>query len=238
MNAKPQSHPIWWMPLGTRSFAEAWALQGLLVEARHRREIPDLFISLEHPHVITTGRSTQSENLLSLEAPDGSGSVPVFEIERGGDVTYHGPGQLMGYFIFDMEASGRDLHLFLRSVEQVQLELMKSFDLSGERVEGKTGVWMGEKKLGSVGIAVRHWISYHGFALNLSTDLRFFELINPCGFDAGVMSSLSLAKGSPIGRADVEPHIPAALESVFKREVVRVSEKRLPPSVLSRVTPR
>ncbi len=237
MHAKSESHPIWWLPLGIRSFAEMWTLQGLLVKARLRREIPDLFISLEHPHVITTGRSAQSENLLSLEAPDGSGVVPIFDIERGGDVTYHGPGQLVGYFIFDMEAMGRDLHVFLRQVEQVQLELMKAFDLEGERVEGKTGVWMGTKKIGSVGIAVRQWISYHGFALNLSTDLRFFELINPCGFEASVMSSLSRAKGSPISRSDVEPHILAALESVFKRDVIRVSEKRLPPSVLSKALP-
>lgn len=232
MHAKSESHPIWWLPLGIRSFADIWKLQSLLVKARLRREIPDLFISLEHPHVITTGRSSQSENLLSLEAPDGSGVVPTFDIERGGDVTYHGPGQMVGYFIFDMEALGRDLHLFLRRVEQVQLELMKAFDLEGERVEGKTGVWMGKSKLGSVGIAVRQWISYHGFALNVSTDLKFFELINPCGFEAGIMSSLSHETGSPISIEDVELHIPAALESVFKRDVIRVSEKRLPPSVL------
>ena len=234
MHAKSESHPIWWLPLGIQSFADIWKLQSLLVKARLRREIPDLFISLEHPHVITTGRSSQSENLLSLEAPDGSGTVPIFDIERGGDVTYHGPGQMIGYFIFDMEAMGRDLHLFLRQVEQVQLELMKAFDLEGERVEGKTGVWRGKRKLGSVGIAVRQWISYHGFGLNVSTDLRFFELINPCGFEAGIMSSLSHANGSPISIGDVEPHIPRALESVFKRDVIRVSEKRLPPSVLSK----
>lgn len=237
MHAKSESHPIWWLPLGIRPFADIWKLQSVLIKARLRREIPDLFISLEHPHVITTGRSAQSENLLSLEAPDGSGVVPIFNIERGGDVTYHGPGQLVGYFIFDMEAMGRDLHLFLRQVEQVQIELMKAFNLEGERVEGKTGVWMGERKLGSVGIAVRQWISYHGFALNVSTDLRFFELINPCGFEAGIMSSLSQANGSPISTRDVEPHIPAALESVFKRDVIRVSEKRLPPSVLVNALP-
>ena len=237
MHANTESHPIWWLPLGIRSFADMWELQSVLVQARLRREIPDLFISLEHPHVITTGRSAQSENLLSLEAPDGSGVVPLFDIERGGDVTYHGPGQLVGYFIFNMDALGRDLHLFLRRVEQVQLELMKAFDLEGDRVEGRTGVWMGERKLGSVGIAVRQWISYHGFALNVSTDLRFFELINPCGFDAGVMSSLSHAKGSSITISDVEPHIPGALKSVFERDVIRVSEKRLPASLLSK-TPR
>jgi lipoyl(octanoyl) transferase len=121
--------------------------------------------------------------------------------------------------------------VFLRKVEQVQLELLAAFGLSGERVKGKTGVWQHNRKLGSVGIAVRQWISYHGFALNVSTDLRFFELINPCGFDAGVMSSMSQAANTAIVRSDVESHIPAALNSVFGQDVIRVSEKRLPPSV-------
>ena len=144
MHAKSESHPIWWLPLGIRPFGDIWKLQSVLIKARLRREIPDLFISLEHPHVITTGRSAQSENLLSLEAPDGSGVVPIFDVERGGDVTYHGPGQLVGYFIFDMEAMGRDLHLFLRRLEQVQIELMKAFNLEGERVERPASGWAKE----------------------------------------------------------------------------------------------
>jgi len=203
-------------------------LQKRLIGARRRREIPDLVITVEHPHVITTGRTTDPENLLDLEAPDGSGPVPTFEIERGGDVTYHGPGQLVAYFIFDLNESVRDLHQFLRQIEAVQIELLKHFELKGERVAGKTGVWVGDRKVGSVGIAVRNWITYHGFALNIATDLRYFTLINPCGFDAGVMTSMSELKRGAITLAEVLRHFPAALQGVFGRECFRVGEKRLP----------
>jgi lipoate-protein ligase B len=220
--------PIWWLPLGRRAYAEVWRLQKELIAVRRRREIPDLFITVEHPHVITTGRSTDPQNLLELQAPDGGGKVPVFEIERGGDVTYHGPGQLVGYFIFDLRDSTRDLHRFLRQVEQVQMELLREFGVDGARIEGKTGVWVSSRKVGSVGIAVRDWVTYHGFALNIGTDLRFFTLINPCGFDASVMSSLSELAGKPVTLSDVLGHIPAALGKVFDRDVVRVGEKRLP----------
>jgi lipoate-protein ligase B len=222
---------IWWLPLGRREYSDVWRMQKGLIPIRRRREIPDLFITVEHSHVITTGRSTDPQNLLEVQAPDGSGSVPVFETERGGDVTYHGPGQLVGYFIFDLRAGARDLHRFLRQVEQVQIELLRSFDVEAGRIEGKTGVWAGERKIGSVGIAVRDWVTYHGFALNISTDLRFFALINPCGFDASVMTSLSELTGRGVAIQDARTHVPTALSAVFDREVVRVAEKRLPLGV-------
>jgi len=220
---------IWWLPLGQRSYDDTWKLQKALVAARRLRRIPDLFISVEHPHVITTGRATDLDNVLNLDAPDRSGPVPVVHIERGGDVTYHGPGQLVGYFIFNLDDSSRDLHAFLRQVEEVQLQLLAKFGLEGRREEGKTGAWVAEQKLGSVGIAVRNWITYHGFALNCATDLRFFTLINPCGMDAGVMSSISALTGRAIGVADCTTHLAPVLAEVFKRPVLRVGEKRLAP---------
>jgi lipoyl(octanoyl) transferase len=219
---------IWWLPLGVRPYADIWALQKRLVAYRKRREIPDLVLTVQHPHVITTGRGTHPENLLHLAAPDGSGDVPVFDIERGGDVTYHGPGQLVAYFIFDLAARERDLHRFLRQVEGVQLELLHTRNVAGERKAGKTGVWVGDRKVGSVGIAVRSWISYHGFALNAATDLRFFQLINPCGFDAGVMTSISELRGEVVSADDVSQDMPGALNRVFGLPVVKVAEKRLP----------
>lgn len=229
MSRDPTARPIWWLPLGERAYPDVWALQKRLVEHRRRREIPDLFISVEHPHVITAGRGSASENLLGREAPDGSGPVPVVAIERGGDFTYHGPGQLVGYFIFDLKEGEADLHRFLRRVEAVQIELSAAVGVTAGRRAGKTGVWVGDRKLGSVGIAVRNWITYHGFALNVATDLRFFALMNPCGFDAAVMSSLSVCTGRAVTVADVRGCIPAALRSAFGRPVVRVAEKRLPP---------
>jgi len=224
---------IWWLPLGVRPYVHTWDLQKRLILHRKRREIPDLVLTVEHPHVLTTGRGTRPENLLNLQAPDGSGEVPLFNVERGGDVTYHGPGQLVAYFIFDLSGANRDLHRFLRLVEEVQIELARAVGVEALRREGNTGVWVGERKIGSVGIAVRNWISYHGFALNAATDLRFFQLINPCGFDAGVMTSLSRLRGKDVTVADLTRRVPGAVERTFARSVVRIAEKRLPPAPAS-----
>jgi lipoate-protein ligase B len=220
---------IWWLPLGQRSYDDTWNLQKALVQARRLRRIPDVFISVEHPHVITTGRSTDLDNVLDRNAPDGSGPVQVIHIERGGDVTYHGPGQLVGYFIFNLDETRPDLHAFLRQVEEVQLQLLAAFGFEGRREEGKTGAWVGERKLGSVGIAVRNWVTYHGFALNCATDLRYFELINPCGMDAEVMSSVSELAGYVVPVSECISHLATVLEQVFGRPVLRVAEKRLTP---------
>lgn len=202
-------------------------MQKSLVRARHERALPDLVITVEHPHVITTGRSTDLGNLLSREAPDQSGPVPVVEVERGGDVTYHGPGQLVAYFIFDLEPHGRDLHRFLRDLEEVQLRMLMALGLEGMRVPGKTGVWVGAFKVGSIGIAVRHWVTYHGFALNVSTDLRFFALLNPCGFQAETMTTLAALKGPDWDQSGVLSLLRGAVGDVFSRPVYRVGEKRI-----------
>jgi len=217
---------IWWLPLGLRDYRFTWALQKSLVTARHDHSIPDLVITVEHPHVITTGRSADLDNLLSRSAPDGHGEVPVVEVERGGDVTYHGPGQLVAYFLFDLDSTGRDLHRFLRDLEEIQIRLLAGVGLSGERVQGKTGVWIGARKIGSIGIAVRRWVTYHGLALNVSTDLRFFSLVNPCGFDAETMTSMAELLGRSIGiDSQLEP-FRAAVAEIFSRPVVRVGLKR------------
>ena len=231
VDKQANKHVIWWLPLGRREYADVWELQKRLLAARRRREIPDTVITVEHPHVITTGRTTDPENLLNLSAPDGSGAVPTFEIERGGDVTYHGPGQLVAYFIFDLNDSVRDLHQFLRKIEAVQLNLLEQQDIHAGRVEGKTGVWVDRKKAGSVGIAVRNWVTYHGFALNIATDLRFFQLINPCGFDASVMTSVSELRAAAVSVDDVLPSVPESLRAVFERDVIRVAEKRIAAAV-------
>jgi lipoyl(octanoyl) transferase len=223
----PQPGVIWWLPLGRREYGETWALQKTLVALRRRRALPDLVITVEHPHVITTGRATDLENLLSRNAPDGSGQVPVVEVERGGDITYHGPGQCVAYFIFDLESRGHDLHRFLRDLEEVQLRILSEAGLTGIRVPGKTGVWVGDRKLGSIGIAVRQWVSYHGFALNVSTDLRFFSLINPCGFQADTMTSLKDLSGREWSLGELLPLLRNAVADVFSRRVVRVGEKRI-----------
>jgi lipoate-protein ligase B len=238
MSPKTDRPVIWWLPWGTGAYPEVWELQKALVTARARRELPDLVITVEHPHVITMGRSTQPENLLGVTAPDGSGSVPVVTIERGGDVTYHGPGQVVAYLIFDLDERGRDLHRFLRDTEAVQIALLDRFGLKASRRKGSTGVWIGDRKVGSVGIAVRRWITYHGFALNVATDLRFFKLLHPCGFNADVMTSMSALLGKPLSVGTVLSCFREVVASVFDRPVVRVNRKRLPPQVAEMVAHR
>jgi len=144
----------------------------------------------EHPHVITVGRTTGAAR--NLVAP---GDMPVFEIERGGDVTYHGPGQLVGYPILKLEGDERDLHRYLRNLEEAMIRVLARYGISGERNPGFTGVWSGGRKLASIGVAVKRWVTLHGFALNVSTELERFRAINPCGLEAAVMASIQSVAG-------------------------------------------
>ncbi len=199
--------------LGVRDFAEVWAHQRELLTARQKDEIPDTLLFVEHPHVITAGRSAHKENLLAI------GDVPVFEIERGGDVTYHGPGQVVGYPIFLLRAEERDLHVYLRNLEEAIIRACARFGLPGERKSGWTGVWTagGARKLASIGVAVKRWVTMHGFALNVSTDLGRFGAINPCGLDAAVMGSMSGELGRPVEVAAVKDALRGTFAEVFER---------------------
>jgi lipoate-protein ligase B len=207
------SFPARLLDLGTKEFGEVWALQRELVAARQKDEIPDTLVFVEHPHVITAGRSAHKENLLATEG------VPLFEIERGGDVTYHGPGQLVGYPIFLLRQEERDLHVYLRNLEEAIIRAIGRFDVRGERKQGWTGVWTagGARKLTSIGVAVKRWVTMHGFALNVSTDLARFGAINPCGLDAAVMGSLSGELGRPVAMEPVKSAVRQAFAEVFER---------------------
>jgi lipoate-protein ligase B len=202
------------LDLGTREFGQVWAQQRELVTARQKGEIPDTLVFVEHPHVITAGRSAHKENLL---ATDG---VPIFEIERGGDVTYHGPGQLVGYPIFLLGDEERDLHVYLRNLEEAIIRACARFALAGERKAGWTGVWTagGARKLASIGVAVKRWVTMHGFALNVSTDLARFGAINPCGLDASVMASVSAELGRPVAMGDMKTAVRDSFAQVFARQ--------------------
>ena len=178
--------------LGTATYRDAWAKQLSLVEQRQTGAVPDTLLLVEHPHVFTLGRRREAhQNVL---AP---GDVEVIEIERGGDVTYHGPGQLVAYPIVLLGDGERDLHRYLRNLEQAVIETCVRFGVAGDREPGKTGVWCtnaagARKKLCSMGIACRKWVTFHGLALNVTTDLSYFGRINPCGFESGIMSSLAV----------------------------------------------
>ena len=147
--------------------------------------------------------------------------IPFFEIERGGDVTYHGPGQLVGYPIFLLRDDERDLHVYLRNLEESLIRALARFDLAGERKSGWTGVWTagGARKLASIGVAVKRWVTMHGFALNVSTDLARFAAINPCGLDAAVMGSMSGELGRPVAMAAVKAAVRDAFAEVFARKL-------------------
>ena len=201
--------------LGTREYREVWDLQRQLVAARQRDEIPDTLLLVEHPNVITLGRGSHKENLI---AP---GDMPIFEIERGGDVTYHGPGQLVGYPIFLLREFERDLHVYLRNLEEALIQTVEELGLPAGRRESWTGVWnrAADRKLASIGVAVKRWVTLHGFALNVATDLAHFAAINPCGLEATVMASVASLLGRPVTLAEVKPIVARRMGAVFAREL-------------------
>lgn len=173
--------------LGRIGWQEAYDLQERLVEQRLAGEIPDTILLLEHEPVITIGRTPDKSSLLAAELS----RIPVIETNRGGQATYHGPGQLVGYLILDLTTQGKDLHVHLRSVEQSVIHLCRALNVPAGRREGLTGVWMAERKLASIGVGVRKWITMHGFALNVTTEaLAGFQSIVPCGIQGVTMTCL------------------------------------------------
>jgi lipoyl(octanoyl) transferase len=189
--------------LGTLPYRDAWARQLAEVDRRKTGVGDDVLLTVEHPHVITLGRRRESAG--NVLAP---GEVEVVEIERGGDVTYHGPGQLVAYPIVALVDGERDLHGFLRGMEEAVIATLAELGLDAGREPGKTGVWLdgragGRKKICSMGIACRRWVTFHGLALNVSTDLSYFHRINPCGFQAEVMTSIVEELGVGVAMDDV-----------------------------------
>lgn len=177
--------------LGRADYGETLELQRRIAHARIDRVIGgDVLLLAEHDPVITLGRSFHAENLLRTPEQLEAIGVSVFEVERGGDVTYHGPGQLVGYPIYDLTEHEPDLHVYLRQIEQCLIDTLGAFGVTGSRREDLTGVWVGSRKIASIGIHVKKWVTWHGFALNVATDLASFDLIVPCGIDDVVMTTM------------------------------------------------
>jgi lipoate-protein ligase B len=178
--------------LGLLAYADALALQRDVARARITGDIEDdVLLLVEHPPVITLGRSAKSAHMLASPEYLRQRGVELFEVERGGDVTFHGPGQLVGYPIIDLKQHRRDLHWYLRQVEQVLIDGLASLNLRCGRRPPYTGVWIADRKIASIGVHARDWVTWHGFALNVTTDLRYFDLIVPCGIQAVTMTSVS-----------------------------------------------
>ena len=201
--------------LGRTGYLEAAALQHALVEARKRDEIPDTFLFLEHPPVITLGRASHDEHVLAPHAVLEGRGIEVWETTRGGDVTYHGPGQLVGYGIVDLKRHGRDVALYLRRLEQALIALCARHGLEGSRREGMTGVWLGERKVCAMGVRVDHWVTSHGFALNVRDELPNFDLIVPCGIRSHGVTSLERESGRASRLEDVAAEAAETLAGVF-----------------------
>lgn len=196
------------LDLCLRDYLEVLELQRRLVDLRARKLIPDTLIIVEHPHVFTVGKAVPDN------VPDAVEGVPVIRIERGGQWTYHGPGQLVGYPILDLNARARDIHGFLRAIEQALILAVANFGILGGRGE-QTGVWVGKKKIASIGAAIRNWTSFHGFALNVNTNLTYFHKISPCGFHGSTMTSMKAELGHEVNFNEVKEYVLQAFEKAF-----------------------
>ncbi len=216
MNPTTTTRPLDVRRLGTIPYGDALALQAELVKQRRAGDVPDTLLLLEHPHVITLGSGSHDENVLVSPEERAARGIELFETGRGGDVTYHGPGQLVGYPIFDLKPDRQDLHRYLRDIEEALIGVLADFGIEGSRKEGLTGVWAGDRKLAAIGVRVSSgWITSHGFALNVGTDLSFFGTIVPCGIRDHGVGSLSGELGREVPMADAEAAAVRGFERVF-----------------------
>jgi lipoate-protein ligase B len=201
---------------GLVDYEKAYSFQKDLLERRIRGEVPDTLILLEHEPVFTVGRSGSAENILLTDEERIVEGIDLREVDRGGDVTYHGPGQVVAYPVFDLNGYGRDVHRFIRSLEEVIIRVLDSYDLSARRIAGFTGVWVGEKKIASIGIGVRKWVSFHGLSLNVAPEMRHFSFINPCGLDSGRMTSMKELLERDVSVTEVQEKVIEKFKEVFE----------------------
>ena len=208
--------------LGVVPYAAASEVQRGLVEDRRAGRVPDLLLLLEHPHVITLGvkSDTARSHLIATPEQLASRQVEVHESGRGGDITYHGPGQLVGYPILDLKPDRCDVHQYVRDLEEVMIRTAGDFGLAGTRIKGRSGAWLGADKVGAIGVRISRWITSHGFALNVTTDLDFFRLIVPCGIESGGVTSLSRAAGRRVSMQEAQASVVRNFAAVFERTAV------------------
>jgi lipoyl(octanoyl) transferase len=201
--------------LGRMDYAAALDLQRRAAAARADDLIPDLLLLLEHPHVYTIGRRSRPDHLLATAAELCAVGATLHEVERGGDITYHGPGQLVGYPILDLRQHGTDLHRYLRMLEQVLIDTLSGYGLVAGRIPGLTGVWLGDEKVAAIGVGVRRWVTLHGFALNVLVDLSYFDLIVPCGIRDHAVTSLDRYLSPAPSLEEVAEHVAAEFADSF-----------------------
>ena len=217
--------------LGLIGYSDAEALQKRLVAARKANAIEDVLLLCEHPHVITLGRNGKREHLLASEHVLKQKGIELHATDRGGDITYHGPGQIIGYPILNLGAIRRDVVWYVRTLEEAMIRATAEFGVSAERLEGKTGIWVRtattEEKLAAIGVHISRWVTSHGFAFNVSTDLRFFDLIVPCGIADRKATSLEKILGRSVERKEVTPQLVKHFGEVFGLEMTQASRQEL-----------
>ena len=208
--------------LGLVPYVDALELQRRLVDDRKADRIPDTLLLLQHPHVVTIGvKQDGRSHILATPERLSSLGVEVFETGRGGDVTYHGPGQLVGYPIIDLNPDRRDVHRYVRDLEDVMIRVCGDYELEAERIKGLSGTWIAGEKIGAIGVRISRWITSHGFAFNVTTDVDFFKLIVPCGIADRGVTSLSARVEDPPAMAEVEDRVVDRFCDVFERTLCR-----------------
>ena len=215
--------------LGLVPYAEGLELQRALVEDRKAGRIPDTLLLLQHPHVVTIGvKKDGRSHIIATPEQLSARGVEVFETGRGGDVTYHGPGQLVGYPILDLDPDRRDVHRYVRDLEEVMIRVCAGYGLHADRIKGFSGAWIGDEKIGAIGVRISRWVTSHGFAFNVTTDVEFFNLIVPCGIADRGVTSLAAQLGRVPEMSEVEDR--------FERSIRRGVRSRRLSTNHSRIT--
>ena len=214
---------------GCLDYQAAWDLQKELFERRLAGDIEDTLLLTEHPHTYTLGKSGQEENLLADEFALKRQGIEVFRIDRGGDITYHGPGQIVGYPILDLHQHYLDVHRFLRDLEEVIIQTLSDYKIAASRVEGLTGVWVDGAKVAAIGVKVTRWITMHGFAFNVNTDLSYFGNIVPCGITDKPVTSMEKLFGRKLDHQEVQEKVCQKFAEVFEIDLAVKRIKDLVP---------
>jgi lipoate-protein ligase B len=208
----------YFIDLGLIEYEKAWDIQHDLWLKRVEEKLPDLLILLEHPHVITLGRRGDRSSLIVSPEVLEAMKISIFHVERGGDITYHGPGQMVIYPILNLKAYGYRIVRHIDQLEEVILRVLRDFGIEGSRDPSNRGVWVKGEKIASVGVAIKQWVSFHGFSLNYETDLKYFDLINPCGLRGKKMTSMAKFLGKKISKEELSEKIIFHFGRVFDRE--------------------
>ena len=195
--------------LGLTEYQRALQIQKTLVKERLDNSTPDTLLLVEHPHVVTLGKQTSPNDVLD-------NSIPIVKVDRGGSATYHGPGQLVGYIIMDLKSKGISVPVLISKIHEIIILTLDELDITAKREENDTGVWIGQKKIASIGLSVRNWITYHGFSLNVNTDLDRFNAIRPCGYDSQVMTSVNSIKRKEYSKQVIQTKVIRNFSNVFE----------------------